>query len=52
MMRILELFAGYGSQALALENLGIEFTSDISEIDMFLGGTDTKGQLELFGKAS
>lgn len=34
-MRILELFAGYGSQALALENLGIEFTSDISEIDKY-----------------
>lgn len=34
-MRILELFAGYGSQALALENLGIEFTSDISEIDRY-----------------
>ena len=34
-MRILELFAGYGSQALALENLGIEFTSDISEIDQY-----------------
>jgi DNA (cytosine-5)-methyltransferase 1 len=34
-MRILELFAGYGSQALALENLGIEFTSNISEIDKY-----------------
>lgn len=34
-MRILELFAGYGSQALALENLGIEFNSDISEIDKY-----------------
>ena len=34
-MRILELFAGYGSQALALENLGIEFVSDISEIDPY-----------------
>lgn len=34
-MRVLELFAGYGSQALALENLGIEFTSDISEIDPY-----------------
>ena len=34
-MRVLELFAGYGSQALALENLGIEFTSDISEIDRY-----------------
>lgn len=34
-MRILELFAGYGSQAFALENLGIEFTSDISEIDKY-----------------
>ena len=35
MVRILELFAGYGSQSLALENLGIEFTSDISEIDQY-----------------
>lgn len=34
-MRILELFAGYGSQALALENLGIDFISDISEIDRY-----------------
>lgn len=34
-MRVLELFSGYGSQALALENLGIEFTSDISEIDQY-----------------
>lgn len=34
-MRVLELFAGYGSQALGLENLGIDFTSDISEIDRY-----------------
>lgn len=34
-MKVLELFAGYGSQAFALENLGIEFTSDISEIDKY-----------------
>lgn len=34
-MRVLELFSGYGSQALALENLGIEFVSDISEIDKY-----------------
>lgn len=34
-MRVLELFAGYGSQALALEYLGIDFTSDISEIDKY-----------------
>ena len=34
-MRVLELFAGYGSQAFALENLGIDFTSDISEIDTY-----------------
>lgn len=34
-MRALELFAGYGSQALALENLGIDFTSDISELDRY-----------------
>lgn len=35
MLKVLELFSGYGSQALALENLGIEFTSDISEIDKY-----------------
>lgn len=35
MLKILELFAGYGSQALALENLGLEFTSDISEVDKY-----------------
>ena len=29
------MFSGYGSQALALENLGIDFTSDISEIDKY-----------------
>lgn len=34
-MRVLELFSGYGSQALALENLGIEFVSYISEIDPY-----------------
>lgn len=34
-MRILELFAGYGSQAMALERLGIPFTSEISEIDKY-----------------
>jgi len=34
-MRILELFGGYGSQALALENLGIEFTSDLCDIDKY-----------------
>lgn len=34
-IKVLELFAGYGSQALALENLGLEFTSDISEIDKY-----------------
>lgn len=33
MLKVLELFSGYGSQALALENLDIEFTSEISEID-------------------
>lgn len=33
--KLLELFSGYGSQALALKNLGIEFTSDISEIDKY-----------------
>lgn len=35
MIKVLELFAGYGSQALALENLGIDFISDISEIDKY-----------------
>lgn len=35
MIRVLELFGGYGSQALALENLGIEFKSDLCEIDKY-----------------
>lgn len=35
MLKVLELFSGYGSQALALENLGLDFTSDISEIDKY-----------------
>ena len=34
-MRVLELFGGYGSQALALENLGVDFTSDLCEIDKY-----------------
>ena len=34
-MRVLELFGGYGSQALALENLGIEFKSDLCDIDKY-----------------
>ena len=34
-MRVLELFSGYGSQALALENLGIDFKSDLCEIDKY-----------------
>lgn len=34
-MKILELFSGYGSQSLSLKYLGIEHTSDISEIDRF-----------------
>ena len=34
-MRVLELFGGYGSQALALENLGMDFTSDLCEIDKY-----------------
>lgn len=34
-MRILELFGGYGSQALALENLGIEFKSDLCDNDKY-----------------
>lgn len=34
-MRVLELFGGYGSQALALENLGIQFTSDLCDIDKY-----------------
>lgn len=32
-IRVVELFAGYGSQALALKRLGIPFTSTICEID-------------------
>ena len=35
MIRMLELFGGYGSQALALENLGIEFKSDLCDIDKY-----------------
>lgn len=35
MLKMIELFAGYGSQALALRNLGLDFTSDISEIDPY-----------------
>lgn len=34
-LRVLELFGGYGSQALALENLGIDFESDLCEIDKY-----------------
>lgn len=34
-MKILELFAGYGSQALALKRLGLEFTAETSEIDKY-----------------
>lgn len=34
-MKIIELFAGYGSQALALKNLGFEVESKISEIDKY-----------------
>lgn len=34
-MKILELFAGYGSQRLALKYLGIDAESEISEIDRF-----------------
>lgn len=35
MIRVLELFGGYGSQALALENLGIEFESDLCDNDKY-----------------
>lgn len=51
MIKILELFAGYGSQALALENLGIEFTSDISEIDKYAidAYNQIHGQTKNFG---
>lgn len=34
-MKIIELFSGYGSQALALKNLGFEVESKISEIDKY-----------------
>ena len=47
-MKVLELFAGYGSQALALENLGIDFTSDISEIDKY--AIDAYNQLHGYTK--
>ena len=32
-LRVVELFAGIGAQAQALENLGIDFTSTVCEID-------------------
>lgn len=32
-VRMVELFAGIGAQATAMENLGIDFTSTVSEID-------------------
>ncbi len=32
-LKVLELFAGIGSQAKALTNLGIDFESDICEFD-------------------
>lgn len=32
-LRVIELFAGIGAQASALEKLGIEFTSTVAEID-------------------
>ena len=35
MIKVLELFAGYGSQALALKRLGLEYESRISEIDKY-----------------
>nr|DAK75355.1 MAG TPA: Cytosine specific methyltransferase [Caudoviricetes sp.] len=34
-IRLLELCAGYGSQALALKNLGIDFYSEIAEFDKY-----------------
>ena len=33
--RVLELCAGYGSQALALKNLGLDVYSEIAEIDKY-----------------
>ncbi len=33
MIHMVELFAGIGAQAMALEELGIEFTSTVCEID-------------------
>lgn len=35
MIKVLELFAGYGSQALALKRMGLEYESRISEIDKY-----------------
>lgn len=35
MIKVLELFAGYGSQAMALKRLGLEVYSEISEIDKY-----------------
>lgn len=34
-IRVLELCAGYGSQALALKNLGLEVYSEIAEFDKY-----------------
>lgn len=34
-MKVIELFAGYGSQALALKNLGYDIKTEISEIDKY-----------------
>lgn len=35
MFRLLELCAGYGSQALALKNLGLDVYSEIAEFDKY-----------------
>ncbi len=46
MIKVLELFGGYGSQSLALENLGIDFKSDLCEIDKYA----TKAYNQLHGE--
>lgn len=45
-IRLLELCAGYGSQALALKNLGLDVYSEISEIDKYA----SQAYMQIHGK--
>lgn len=45
-IRLLELCAGYGSQALALKNLGIDVYSEIAEFDKYV----SKAYMQLHGE--